>query len=69
MRVVENPGVTGWPTTDLLIFKPDQLDTSVRWPAGMNYEFTQPGLYQVNGARVGWVQTVTGSTTLDVDES
>lgn len=69
MRVLENIAVSGWPTTDLLIYKRDQADTPVQILAGQNYEFLEPGLYQVNGAQIGWVKTVTGSTTLDVDES
>lgn len=69
VRILENQSVSGFPTTDLLVYKQNTTDTPVQITAGREYDFEQPRLYQIFGARVGWVKTVTGSTTLDVDES
>jgi hypothetical protein len=67
VRVMENRGVVGWPNTDLLIMKPTSADTPVRIPPG-SYPFQKSqGPYQA-GEVAGYVQTVVGTTTLDVDE-
>ncbi len=69
VRVTENRGVAGWPTTDLLILKPSSSDTPVRIPAGNSYTFQKvPPRGYAAGEVVGYVQTVAGTTTLDVDE-
>ena len=68
LRIAENCGVTGWPTTDLLIAKPTSSATPVRIPAGQSYTFNSPATFFSLGQIVGYVKTVSGSTTIDQDE-
>jgi hypothetical protein len=71
VRIQENLGAVGYPSTDFLIFKGSIVATPVRIPAGDSYTFSRVssnfGYYGV-GAPVGWVQTVAGTTTFDQDE-
>jgi hypothetical protein len=67
VRVVENLGVAGWPTTDLLIIKGDPSETAIRILAGKEYIEPTRGMF-LKGVTPIWVQAVTGTTTLDIDE-
>lgn len=70
IRVMENRGVAGWPTTDYLVKKPAATSTGVRIPAGASYTFqcNQPSSFFQVGQTVGFLQTVSGTTTFDQDE-
>lgn len=70
IRITENRGVNGWPTTDLLIKKPTAAATPVRLRAGDSYTFqcNQPSSFFNIGQVAGYVRTVSGSTTADQDE-
>lgn len=70
IRVMENRGVAGWPTSDLLVLKPSNVSQPVRIPGGSSYTFagTTPNFFFFVGQIVGYVQTVAGTTTLDQDE-
>ena len=68
VRVTENRGVVGWPTSDFLIYKPDGNATPVRIQAGSQYTFNAPPSFFKPGQIVGYVKMVTGTTTFDQDE-
>lgn len=76
VRIMENSGVSGWPTTDFLIAKPLSSSTAVRIPGGSAYTFTAASQNPANpeaswfppGWIVGYVKAVAGSTTFDQDE-
>jgi hypothetical protein len=71
IRVTENRGVVGWPTSDFLIRKPASGSTAVRLQAGAHYTFyssTQEPAFFRPGEIAGYVQMVAGSTTFDQDE-
>lgn len=68
VRIMENPGVTNWPTTDYLIAKPTAGTTPVRIPAGQSYTFNSPASFFTINQIAGYVKAVTGSTTFDQDE-
>lgn len=71
VRIMENRGVVGWPTTDLLIYKPLISNAPVRIPLGSSYYFdTGPSKnYFSAGDIIGYVQSVLGTTTVDQDEA
>jgi hypothetical protein len=65
--VCEDPGVASWPTTDFLI-KKGNSSQYVRIKAGSTYTFSSgPSFFPV-GTTVGFIKTVSGSTTFDQDE-
>ena len=76
VRILEDPGVAGWPTSDFLIAKPLATSTPVRIPAGDAYTFSAASQNPANasaswfapGLVVGYVKTISGSTTFDQDE-
>lgn len=68
LRITENRGVAGWPTSDFLLAKPSALATPVRVQAGAQYTFTCPTGFFCPGGVVGFVKMVAGSTTFDQDE-
>jgi len=68
IRVMENRGVAGWPTSDFLVMKPSNTDVAIRVPAGSSYTFNCIQKLHALGDTLGYIQTVTGSTTFDVDE-
>jgi len=72
IRVSENRGVVGYPTTDFNIKKPKPANTPVRIQAGAQYIFQKDhpnAFYQPNDI-AGYISTVSGgSTTFDQDES
>jgi hypothetical protein len=68
VRLMENRGVANWPTTDLLILKPSNVDVPVRIPAGSSYILRGIRSLFLTGQTLCYIQTVTGSTTIDVDE-
>lgn len=70
VAVGEDPSVSSYPTTDLLVYKPTTSVDPRRVQAGAEYAFRDG--YQSSygpGDVVGYVKTVTGSTTLYIDES
>jgi hypothetical protein len=76
VRIMENPGISGWPTSDFLIAKPLSTSTPVRIPAGSAYTFSAASQNAANpasswlapGSIVGYVKLVSGSSTFDQDE-
>ena len=68
IRIGEDPGVGGYPTTDFYIAKPTNAATPIRVTAGNSYVFFTVGGLFVQGQIVGYVKTVSGSTTFDQDE-
>jgi len=68
VRIIENAGDAGFPTTDILIAKPTASATPVRILGGQSYTFNSPASFFVAGATVGYVKTVSGSITVDQDE-
>lgn len=68
IRVVENAGVAGFPTTDYYVYKPTTGQTPTRIGAGIGYVFRSKRSFFKLGQTVGYVQTVSGSTTFDQDE-
>lgn len=69
IRITENRGVSGWPTSDFLISKPLATNVAVRIEAGAQYTFTSMESSYGPGTVVGYIKMVTGSTTFDQDES
>ena len=69
LTVNEDPSVANWPTTDYLVSKPTSADAQRRIPAGQAYTFRRNAGVFVPGEVVGYVQTVSGSTTFAVDEA
>lgn len=73
IRIMEDPAVAGWPTTDFLIYNPTIGATPARRLVGTSYVFVQshdrgqPRLFNPNET-VGFVATVTGSTTFQMIE-
>jgi hypothetical protein len=65
ITIGENPGVTGWPTTDFLVTGNEAGSTPIQRPAGTQWTFENPVLGRGfhAGDIVGYVETVTGSTT------
>ncbi len=68
VRVGEDLSVAGWPTTDYDVRKPGTGDDPRRVPAGGTYEFVRDGRPFYPGEIVGYLQTVSGTTTFWVDE-
>ena len=61
--IQEDPSVANWPTTDFLLQMPTNTDPAIRRTQGTSFEIKSPvGLFQ-KGATVGYVKTVTGTTT------
>jgi hypothetical protein len=67
VRVMENRGVAGWPTSDFLIYKPTNLVTPVRVPAGSSYTFSTNQI-GIPTSPIGYIKMVSGTTTFDQDE-
>lgn len=69
--VKENPGVSGWPTSDFLVAKPLQTSQTIRVSAGQAYIFTPPTDARCfkQGNVAGYLEMVTGATTFDQDEN
>lgn len=65
ITIGEDPSVTGWPTTDYNIYGKDPGSTAVRRPAGTQFTFEKESRQSAfsPGMIVGYVETVTGSTT------
>jgi hypothetical protein len=68
VRITENRGVAGWPTSDFLIAKPTTSATPVRVQAGAQYTFGDAATFWKLGDIAGYIKMVTGSTTFDQDE-
>lgn len=66
VTVGEDVGVVGSPTTDFYVLKSGPTGTPRRIKLGSSYTFT--GIF-APGTLVGFVQTVTGTTTFFQDES
>jgi hypothetical protein len=65
--VGEDSSVSGWPTTDFLVRKSLSTDPARQVPIGSNYVFDRERAWRP-GDTVGYVQTVTGTTTFFQDE-
>ena len=65
VTIGEDPSVTGWPTTDFLITGNESGSGAIQRPAGTQWTFEDPLLRRgfKPGDIVGYVETVTGSTT------
>lgn len=74
VRIAENRGVSGYPTSDFLISKPLSTSPQVRVQAGAQYTFVSNRRPMVSpsgfraGQTVGYVRMVSGTTTFDQDE-
>ena len=70
VSIGEDPSISGYPTTDFLVYKMTTDENPRRIPAGGNYTFprTDAGSFRP-GQIVGYVKAVTGSTTFFIDES
>ena len=71
IRVTENRGVAGWPTSDFLVRKNSSGATPVRIQAGAQYIFiasTDESSTFRPGNVAGYIEMVSGSTTFDQDE-
>lgn len=72
VTVGEDPSVAGWPTTDFYVSKPGAGPSSAsrRISAGGTYTFDCVGGGKfLPGSVVGYVETVSGSTTFFQDET
>lgn len=67
VRVAESASVANWPTTAYNIYKPVAGSTANRVPQGEGYEFRALHFFQPNDP-ICFIETVTGSTTFDIDE-
>jgi hypothetical protein len=68
IKVREDNSVAGWPTTDFFISKPLSSSPQNRYPLGFQYEFTNGDMIFQAGDIVGYVETVSGTTTFAQDE-
>lgn len=70
ITIGEDPSVADWPTTDYEVKGTVQDSSFVRRPAGTTFQFLKAnGLASFGkGQIVGYVQTVTGSTTFQMRE-
>ena len=73
ITIKEDPSVSGWPTTDYLITGSVPGSTPIRCPAGSEYIFeASSGANLIQpfkvGTIVGYIETVTGSTTFQQKE-
>lgn len=65
ITIMEDPSVTGWPTTDFFLKGTNEAyDDVVRRLAGTSFKFVavEDGKYRA-GALVGYVKAVSGETT------
>jgi hypothetical protein len=63
----EDRSVVGYPTTDYKVRMAESTSDPVQVQAGVLYAFTNPRYFQP-GEVVGYVETVTGSTSFFQDE-
>ena len=65
ITIGEDPGVAGWPTTDFKVKGSAPGSVAIQRPAGTSYQFQRiSGQAAFSpGETVGYVETVTGSTT------
>ena len=77
ITVQEDKSVSGWPTTDYTIKKPTAAATAIQRPAGSKCVFQKstkvstgnfPYAFKA-GEVVGYIQTVTGTTTFYQDDA
>jgi hypothetical protein len=68
VAIGEDGSVSGWPTTALLISKPNSNSPQIRLQPGQVYQTPSWLGRLLVGDTVCWVQTVTGTTTVFVDE-
>lgn len=69
IAVGEDPSVSGWPTSNFLVMKPAPTDDPREIPMGVSYIFERTGGAYLPGTVVGYIQTVSGTTTFFQDES
>ena len=67
--IQEDPSVANWPTTDYKLKFPDASATAIRRPAGTSWEITCDGAGFAAGRTIGYVSTVSGTTTFSKYES
>lgn len=63
VEIQEDPSVTGWPTTDFLIYAPTASDTAVRYAAGATYVREAKSGPFYSGQIIGYISGVSGSST------
>lgn len=65
ITIGEDPSVTGWPTSDYNIYGKDAGSTAIRRPSGTQFTFERTSRQSAFAPSeiVGYVETVTGSTT------
>jgi hypothetical protein len=63
----EDPGVASWPTTDFLV-KKGGSSQYIRVPRGQTYTFQSGPSFFSAGQTIGFLKTVSGTTTFDQDE-
>jgi hypothetical protein len=70
ITVGEDPSVAGWPTTDFLVAKPTNTSVPRRVSVGSTYTFLalNNGKFAA-GQVVGYIETVSGTTTFFQDEA
>jgi hypothetical protein len=68
VTIGEDPSVSGFPTTDLLIARPLISSNPRRISGGNSYRFTSPvGIFKI-GQTIGFIKTINGTTTCFQDE-
>lgn len=65
----EDPSVANWPTTDFKLKFPDASATAIRRVSGTSWEITCDGAFFPANRTIGYISTVTGTTTFQKYES
>jgi hypothetical protein len=68
IRIKEDPSVSNWPTTDYLIKGDSPSSAEIRVPAGSGFAILDSHVVCNVGQTVGYIKSVTGTTTFQMIE-
>ena len=67
ITVGEDPSVSGWPTVDYQVYRPDYNSTPRQVSTGLTYTFESAGF--IPGQTVGYIKAIGSASTFFQDES